>query len=120
MKATRVGDRCRRPINDWTMDTYVEHDWLEHDMRTHAYCWKITCCAAALLALGSFVPSQPAHAQFGIGGINLGGIRLNLNGLGGGGSRHSGSSHNKGGDDSSSGNSSSNSSSNSNSNSNNS
>ena len=83
-------------------------------MRTHPYCWKTTCCAAALLALGSFLPSQPAHAQFGIGGINLGGIRLNLNGLGGGGSRHSGSSRNKGGDDSSSGNSSSSSSSNSN------
>ena len=41
-------------------------------MRKQSYVWKITCCAAALLALGSFVRPEPAHAQFGgiIGGID--------------------------------------------------
>jgi hypothetical protein len=61
---------------------------LEHDMRKHSYWWKITCCGAALLALGSFARPEPAHAQFGgiIGAaIGGGGIRLNFGG--GGGSR---------------------------------
>jgi hypothetical protein len=82
-------------------------------MRKHS-CWrKTTCCAAVLLGLGGIIRPQPAHAQFGGIGINLGGIRLNFNGIGGG-SRHSRSSRHDNGDDSSSGNSSSNSSSSSN------
>ena len=85
---------------------------VEHDMRTHSHWWKTTCCAAAVLALGGLVRPEPAQAQFGGIGINLGGIRLNFNGLGGGGSRHSRASRRDNGDDSSSGNSSSNSSSN--------
>ncbi|HEY6259564.1 MAG TPA: hypothetical protein VIY51_27630 [Xanthobacteraceae bacterium] len=81
-------------------------------MHTRSY-WKATCCGAALLALGSFMAPEPAHAQF--GGISLGGggrIRLNLGGLGigigggggGGGERHSRSSRRESssGDDSSS------------------
>jgi hypothetical protein len=57
-------------------------------MRTHSYCWKTTCCAAALLALGLFTDSRPAKAQFGgiIGAaISGGGLRLNFGN--GGGSR---------------------------------
>jgi hypothetical protein len=84
----------------------------EHDMRTHFQWWKTTYCAAALLALGGIVHPDAAHAQFGGIGINLGGIRFNLNGLGGGGSRHSRASRRNNGDDSSSDRSGSNSSSN--------
>ena len=56
-------------------------------MRKHSYVWKITCCAAALLALGSFVRPEPAQAQFGgiVGAMIGGGIRFHLGGGGGGG-----------------------------------
>jgi hypothetical protein len=59
------------------------------DMRKQSYVWKITCCAAALLALGSFIRPEPAQAQFGgiIGGMIGGGIRFHLGGGGGGGGR---------------------------------
>jgi hypothetical protein len=58
-------------------------------MRKQSYVWKITCCAAALLALGSFIRPEPAQAQFGgiIGGMIGGGIRFHLGGGGGGGGR---------------------------------
>jgi hypothetical protein len=74
-------------------------------MHKQSYGWKITCCAAALLALGSFIRPEPAQAQFGgiIGGMIGGGLRLHLGGGGGGGG---GSHHDRGrrdsGDDSSS------------------
>ena len=56
-------------------------------MHKHSSCWKITCGAAALLALGSFIRPEPAHAQFGgiVGGLIGGGIRFHLGGGGGGG-----------------------------------
>ena len=79
-------------------------------MRKHSYCWKTTCCAAALLALGSFIDTQPAKAQFGgiIGAaISGGGIRFNFGG-GGGGSRRAKSSRHENGDDTRSDSSSSN------------
>jgi hypothetical protein len=83
-------------------------------MSNHSYFWKTTCCGAALLALGSFIRPEPAHAQFGgiIGGMIGGGIRLHLGGGrggGGGGSHHSRASRHEGGDDSSSDGSTSNS-----------
>jgi hypothetical protein len=73
-------------------------------MRKHSYGWKITCCAAALLALGSFIRPEPAHAQFGgiVGGLIGGGIRFHLGGGGGGGSRRERASRHDSGDDSSS------------------
>jgi hypothetical protein len=77
---------------------------VEHVMGKHSYCWKTTCCAAAVLALGSFIDPQPAKAQFGgiIGAaIGGGGIRLNFGG-GGGGSRRSRESRHDSGDNSSS------------------
>jgi hypothetical protein len=72
-------------------------------MRKHSYGWKITCCAAALLALGSFIRPEPAHAQFGgiVGGLIGGGIRFHLGGGGGGGSRRERASRHDSGDDSS-------------------
>jgi hypothetical protein len=84
-------------------------------MHKQSDVWKITCCAAALLALGSFIRPEPAHAQFGgiIGGMIGGGLRLHLGGGGGGGgSRHDRASRHDSGDDSSSDKSSSSSSSN--------
>ena len=58
-------------------------------MRNHSYGWKVTCCGAALLAIGSFVIPEPAHAQFGgiINGLlNGGGMRFRISpGRGGGG-----------------------------------
>jgi hypothetical protein len=88
-------------------------------MRKHSHCWKITCSAAALLALGSFIPPEPAHAQFGgiIGGMIGGGLRLHLGGGGGGGGSHHdrASRHDSSSDDSSSDKSSSSSSSSNNS-----
>jgi hypothetical protein len=85
-------------------------------MRKQSYVWKITCCAAALLALGSFVRPEPAQAQFGgiIGGMIGGGLRLHLGGGGGGGGRvhrEPASRHDSSSDDSSSDKSSSSSSS---------
>ncbi|HEY4406204.1 MAG TPA: hypothetical protein VGN55_16270 [Xanthobacteraceae bacterium] len=75
-------------------------------MHKHSYGWKITCAAAALLAFGSFVRPEPAHAQFGgiVGAMMGGGIRFNLGrgGGGGGGSRHERSSRRDSSDDSSS------------------
>jgi hypothetical protein len=73
-------------------------------MRKHSYGWKITCCAAALLALGSFIRPEPAHAQFGgiVGGLIGGGIRFHLGGGGGGGARRERASRHDSGDDSSS------------------
>src|ERR1700731_1189400 len=72
-------------------------------MRKHSYGWKITCCAAALLALGSFIRPEPAHAQLGgiVGGLSGGGIRFHLGGGGGGGSRRERASRHDSGDDSS-------------------
>jgi hypothetical protein len=58
-------------------------------MRNHSYGWKITCCGAALLAIGSFVSPEPAHAQFGgiINGLlNGGGMRFRISPGRGGGS----------------------------------
>jgi hypothetical protein len=69
-------------------------------MSNHSRLWKASCCAVALLALGSFVIPDPADAQFNIGGI-IGGIlggRIRFRG-------HEGGSVKKGrdsGDDSSS------------------
>jgi hypothetical protein len=88
-------------------------------MRKHSHYWKITCGAAALLALGSFVRPEPAQAQFGgiIGGMIGGGLRLHLGGGGGGGgggTRRERAKHDSSSDDSSSDKSSSNSSSSSN------
>jgi hypothetical protein len=86
-------------------------------MRKQSYVWKITCGAAALLALGSFIRPEPAQAQFGgiIGGLIGGGIRFHLGrgggGGGGGGHREHGSRHDSSSDDSSSDKSSSSSSS---------
>jgi hypothetical protein len=86
-------------------------------MRNQSYVWKITCGAAALLALGSFIRPEPAQAQFGgiIGGLIGGGIRFHLGrgggGGGGGGHREHGSRHDSSSDDSSSDKSSSSSSS---------
>src|SRR5947209_3967253 len=56
-------------------------------MPKQSYVLKITCCAAALLALGSFIRPEPAQAQFGgiIGGMIGGGLRFHLGGGGGGG-----------------------------------
>jgi hypothetical protein len=74
-------------------------------MRTHSYWWKITCCGAALLALGSLARPEPAYAQFGgiIGPMIGGGIRFHFGGVGGGGgSRHERASRHDSGDDSSS------------------
>jgi hypothetical protein len=70
-------------------------------MRKHSYGWKITCCAAALLALGSFIRPEPAHAQFGgiVGGLIGGGIRFHLGGGGGGGARRERASRHDSGDD---------------------
>ena len=56
-------------------------------MGKHSFGWKATCCGAALLAIGSFVSPEPAHAQFGgiIGGLLSGGLRFGHGGGGGGG-----------------------------------
>jgi hypothetical protein len=65
---------------------------VENDMSNQSYFWKTACCAAALLALGSFIRPEPAHAQFGgIVGAMMGGGGIRLN-LPGGGSRRSQSS----------------------------
>src|SRR4030088_1967519 len=82
-------------------------------MPNQSYALKITCCAAALLALGSFIRPEPAQAQFGgiIGGMIGGGLRFHLGGGGGGGggrghrepaSRHESSSEDASSDKSSS------------------
>jgi hypothetical protein len=75
-------------------------------MRKHSHFWTLTCCAAALLALGSFLRPEPAQAQFGgiAGALLGGGLRLHFGGGGGGGgggSRHH-TSKDKSDDDSSS------------------
>jgi hypothetical protein len=73
-------------------------------MRKHSHFWTVTCCGAALLALGSFVRPEPAHAQFGgiVGAvIGGGGIRLQFGG-GAGGSRRPRASKHDSSDDSSS------------------
>jgi hypothetical protein len=73
-------------------------------MRKHSHFWTVTCCGAALLALGSFIRPEPAHAQFGgiVGAvIGGGGIRLQFGG-GAGGSRRPRASKHDSSDDSSS------------------
>jgi len=59
-------------------------------MGKHSFGWKVTCCGAALLAIGSFVSPEPAHAQFGgiINGLMGGGLRFGHSGGGGGGGGH--------------------------------
>src|SRR5258708_23003327 len=73
-------------------------------MRNHSHFWTVTCCGAALLALGSLIRPEPAHAQFGgIPGALLGGaLRLHFGGGGGGGSSRHHPSRDKSDDDSSS------------------
>jgi hypothetical protein len=75
---------------------------VEQNMRKHSHRWRVTCCAAALLALGGFVRPEPAHAQFGgiIGAALGGGLRFNFGIPGGRGGRHSQSKGHESGDDS--------------------